>query len=167
MHIDWSSLAHWIMWRLGIEELCARPFIEFVHPDDVASTVAAAGRIGEGGIVVTFENRYRTADGSYLQRSPKRTHFCSPKWTHVTELKRLERRQHEQLAREAHQQGSLEMAAGILHDLGNAFAGIGTRAVGYGVPKLSMEGHRNPAARPSSSAYCGKCSTCVSAVRPK
>src|SRR5437588_8842308 len=47
------------------EELTAKPFGEFVHPDDRAATVAEAGRLMAGAETVTFENRYLTRDGSY------------------------------------------------------------------------------------------------------
>jgi PAS domain S-box-containing protein len=47
------------------EELMARPFREFVHPDDVAATDEEAGDVAEGGASVNFENRYRCKDGSY------------------------------------------------------------------------------------------------------
>ncbi|MDH3200807.1 MAG: PAS domain S-box protein [Myxococcales bacterium] len=48
------------------EELLSRPFIEFVHEDDVASTQEAAARLGEASSeVAQFTNRYRCADGSY------------------------------------------------------------------------------------------------------
>ncbi len=90
--------------------------------------------MGQGVALVTFENRYRAADGSYrwLQWSAgldvnRQSTYCIAR--DVTELKRLERQQQAQLAQEAHQQGSIEMASGILHDLGNAFTGMGTRAV--------------------------------------
>jgi PAS domain S-box-containing protein len=46
-------------------ELMAQPFIDFVHPDDRASTVAAAQRLSAGEVLVSFENRYRCQDGSY------------------------------------------------------------------------------------------------------
>jgi PAS domain S-box-containing protein len=47
-------------------ELCARPFIEFVHPEDRDRTVAEAARLSEQGLdTINFINRYRTADGSY------------------------------------------------------------------------------------------------------
>jgi PAS domain S-box-containing protein len=46
-------------------ELMAQPFVDFVHPEDLESTVAAAQRIGTGTAVVKFENRYRCKDGSY------------------------------------------------------------------------------------------------------
>ena len=48
------------------EELTTRPFIDFVHPDDLEKTRAAAARMGsEDMSLVSFENRYRRKDGSY------------------------------------------------------------------------------------------------------
>jgi PAS domain S-box-containing protein len=47
------------------EELRARPFMEFVHPDDRASTRAEAAKVAAGSSAVLFENRYRCKDGSY------------------------------------------------------------------------------------------------------
>jgi rsbT co-antagonist protein RsbR len=47
------------------EELRAAPFMSFVHPDDVASTMAAAALLTEGQNVALFRNRYRCKDGSY------------------------------------------------------------------------------------------------------
>jgi PAS domain S-box-containing protein len=49
-----------------LDELMARPFVEFVHPDDQAATSAEAAReINEGKSVLNFQNRYRHRDGSY------------------------------------------------------------------------------------------------------
>lgn len=47
-------------------ELVSRPFLDFVHPDDRASTLAAvAAQTEVGQEVFAFQNRYRTRTGSY------------------------------------------------------------------------------------------------------
>lgn len=47
------------------EELMAKPFIEFVHPDDRARTLAQNAAVRDGGQALSFENRYLCRDGSY------------------------------------------------------------------------------------------------------
>ena len=47
------------------EELMARPFIEFVHPDDRERTLAQNKDVRGGGQANGFENRYLCKDGSY------------------------------------------------------------------------------------------------------
>jgi PAS domain S-box-containing protein len=46
------------------EELQARPYVEFVHPDDRALTLRAAEQLAQGHDLVEFENRYLREDGS-------------------------------------------------------------------------------------------------------
>lgn len=46
-------------------ELCSRPFLEFIHPDDQVRTKAAFQDFPEGRSVVDVENRYRTKDGDW------------------------------------------------------------------------------------------------------
>ena len=47
------------------EELMAKPYIEFIHPDDRAPTVVEAGRLQNREVTFEFENRYLCKDGSY------------------------------------------------------------------------------------------------------
>lgn len=46
-------------------ELRQVPFIDFVHKEDVESTIEAMQVIIDGGGVGNFSNRYRKPDGSY------------------------------------------------------------------------------------------------------
>jgi PAS domain S-box-containing protein len=47
------------------QELMARPFIEFVHPDDRERTIRQNQGVRSGGHARGFENRYLCKDGSY------------------------------------------------------------------------------------------------------
>ncbi|HEX3692638.1 MAG TPA: HD domain-containing phosphohydrolase [Solirubrobacteraceae bacterium] len=48
------------------ETMCSRPFIDFVHPDDRAATLAEHAAVSQGSRdAVGFRNRYRAADGGY------------------------------------------------------------------------------------------------------
>jgi PAS domain S-box-containing protein len=46
-------------------EICASPWLDFVHPDDREATVAASETLGRGARVIQFSNRYRCRDGTY------------------------------------------------------------------------------------------------------
>ncbi len=47
------------------QELMSRPYIDFVHPQDRAETLAEARKLTQGEVTIAFENRYRAKDGSY------------------------------------------------------------------------------------------------------
>ncbi|MDP1947567.1 MAG: PAS domain S-box protein [Nitrospirota bacterium] len=47
------------------EELCSKPFIEFIHPDDRSRTQEVMEKLSRGEPAINFENRYRCHDGSY------------------------------------------------------------------------------------------------------
>jgi PAS domain S-box-containing protein len=46
-------------------ELLSRPFLDFIHPDDVEATLQEIEKLVSGIPTISFENRYRCGDGSY------------------------------------------------------------------------------------------------------
>jgi PAS domain S-box-containing protein len=56
----WEAVLGWT-----VTDLTARPYLDFVHPDDVAATAREAATLSAGGASVNFENRYRCKDGTY------------------------------------------------------------------------------------------------------
>ncbi len=53
---------------LGYSEktLLERPFIDFVHPDDIKGTMEVLGRLSKGDDCTDFVNRYRKSSGEYI-----------------------------------------------------------------------------------------------------
>ena len=47
------------------DELLRETFLNFIHPDDRASTMAEVEKLSHGEPTIYFENRYRCKDGSY------------------------------------------------------------------------------------------------------
>jgi two-component system sensor histidine kinase UhpB len=57
----WTRTLGW-----SAEEMTSRPYIEFVHPDDLEATIQEAKALQSGRHeTIWFENRYRGMDGSY------------------------------------------------------------------------------------------------------
>lgn len=48
-----------------IEELLAKPYLDFIHPDDRPATSNEADRNSQGQTAISFANRYRCKNGSY------------------------------------------------------------------------------------------------------
>jgi PAS domain S-box-containing protein len=53
---------------LGYDEktLLKNKFLDFVHPDDLESTLNEVKKLSSGVLTYNFENRYRKSDGSYI-----------------------------------------------------------------------------------------------------
>ncbi len=56
----WEKVLGW-----PLAELLARPWLDFIHPDDRTATIQAAERLGAGATLIQFQNRYRCRDGGY------------------------------------------------------------------------------------------------------
>jgi PAS domain S-box-containing protein len=61
LNAGWERVLGWTR-----EELMSRPFIEFVHPDDIERTAAEAAKVTDLDYeIIDFENRYRHRDGTW------------------------------------------------------------------------------------------------------
>ncbi|OYZ22332.1 MAG: hypothetical protein B7Y39_07585 [Bdellovibrio sp. 28-41-41] len=49
----------------SMQELCAEPVVNFVHPEDVQKTIDEIASQMNGNKVLSFENRFRRQDGAY------------------------------------------------------------------------------------------------------
>jgi PAS domain S-box-containing protein len=79
------------------QQLLARPYVELIHPDDRAATIADAAKVMSGRPTVSFENRYICKDGSQKWFSwavtaslPEQLAFAAGR--DITENKRSEER---------------------------------------------------------------------------
>ena len=108
------------------EEVLARPFIEFVHPEDRESTTAAARLLATGGQVQTFRNRYQTKPGGY--RLLVWSAVGVPEQSQIIAIGRDEtqRREAELAAQEAHSRLEeadafrRQMLNNVVHDLNSS-----------------------------------------------
>ncbi len=49
----------------SVSDLVGRPFLDFVHPEDIESTKKTLSNLADQNEVLNFENRYKCKDGSY------------------------------------------------------------------------------------------------------
>ena len=112
------------------EELMARPFIEFVHPDDRAATTAVAGELARGQETRAFENRYRCKDGTYKwlvwQATPTTDRSLIYAAAHdVTERREAEAQlQAQALAAESASRAKSDFLANMSHEIRTPMNGV-------------------------------------------
>lgn len=107
------------------QEMLSTPFLDLVHPDDVAATLAEVKKLGQGIKTLHFENRYRCKDGSYRWiswvSSPDKNGVLYGTGRDVTQQK-LAQQEHERLneqlrAQSAHLQTSLREREVLLQEI--------------------------------------------------
>ena len=127
-----------------IEELLAKPFFEFIHPDDVAVTIKEIEKLGQGVKTIDFENRFITKNGDYLS-----INWVANPDILTGELYAIGRNDSERiiweqalsLSEEKHR-GFFENSQGLMctHDLKGNFISInpaGASSIGYSVEEIS------------------------------
>jgi PAS domain S-box-containing protein len=56
----------WLSLGYSESELLSRPFIDFVHPNDLADTLLETKKLSDGQTTTKFENRYLKKNGQYI-----------------------------------------------------------------------------------------------------
>ena len=92
----WTTTLGWTP-----EELCSKPWLDYVHPEDREATIDAGAQLSAGNPVYAFENRYRCKDGTYRWISWNSLPVLEEQETFAVARDITERRQAEE-ARKAH-----------------------------------------------------------------
>ena len=81
---NWSKFLGWTK-----EELLENPWLEFVHPDDRAATIAAAAEMQQTRII-NFVNRYQCKDGTWMKLRWRAQKFNGVAWCVARPLAKTE-----------------------------------------------------------------------------
>ena len=121
----WTTLLGW-----SERDLIGRAFLDLVHPDDMASTLAEIGRLEAGLTTLRFENRYRAKDEEYRWLSwtavpdEDLIHAVGRDITAEKDAAQLLAETEEALRQAQKMEAVGQLTGGIAHDFNNLLTGI-------------------------------------------
>jgi PAS domain S-box-containing protein len=124
-YFHWVSPAFKSALGWTTEEMKSCKWTEFLHPDDVALSVAEATSSFSGKEIIAFENRYRHKDGSYHWLSWNAQPYPEEQLIYAVAVDATEKKSLEEQFLRAQRLESLgNIASGIAHDLNNVLTPI-------------------------------------------